>query len=255
MKSFSDLKGKKALVVGGSGGIGREISLALAERGAELIIHGSKKSEKFDLLKDKITEISGKAPKSIEQKLLETSFDKLEVSPLAKAAGECDLLCVCFGPFVQKSLHETNLSDWKKVALLDYALPGFLVSCALPNMISKKWGRILLFGGTGTSFRQEYSTNPAYAGAKSALNVLVSSVAHSYAPYGITCNAICPGFVETEYLSEGLKAELSAKMPLSSMICAASVAETALFLLENADINGATLRVDRGWSPQNSIKF
>lgn len=256
MNSFSDLKGKTALVVGGSGGIGAALSLALAQKGVNLVVHGGHESEKFDSLLQKIHEISGNKPKKIVQNLLESPFDSLESSALAESVRNCDILCVCFGPFVQKPLHETNISDWKTVSLLDYALPGFLVSSALPSMIKNQFGRILLFGGTGTSHRSEFSTNAAYAGAKSGLNVLVSSVAANYADSGITCNAICPGFVETEYIPESLKTELSAKMPFESMISLTSVAETSLFLLQNADINGTVVRLDRGWSPsQKSMKF
>lgn len=241
-------EGKTALVVGGSGGIGAELSLALAQEGAKLVIHGGHKSEKFDLLAKKIENLSGKKPEMLVHNLLESDFSSLERSELLDAAKNCDILCVCFGPFVQKSLHETALCDWKNAALFDYALPGVLVSAALPGMMAKKWGRILLFGGTGTSFREEFSTNAAYAGAKSGLNVLTASVAAFYAEYGITCNLICPGFTETEYLSERLKSELSKKMPMETMIKSSSIAEIALFLLKNADINGATLRSDRGWS-------
>ena len=254
--SSSLFAGKKSLVVGGSGGIGRELSLLLAENSADLLIHGSKMTEKFSSLLQEINLKYGKMPQAITQNLLEQPFDELESSELLESARICDILCVCYGPFVQKSLHETTLSDWKKVALFDYALPGLLVSSALPSMMKKGWGRILLFGGTGTASRREFSTNAAYAGAKSALNVLVESVAANYADYGITCNAVLPGFTETEYISEAQKTELSAKMPLKSMINAKSVAESALFLLKNADINGECLRIDRGWSPaQKSLKI
>jgi len=244
----SSLKNKSALVVGGSGGIGRALSLTLAKAGVRLTIHGSKKSEKLSSLSSEIARFSGKEPEIIIQKLPETPFSDLTSSDLVKSAQKSDIICVCFGPFVQKALHETSVSDWEKVALYDYALPGLLASSALPNMKKNHFGRILFFGGTGTSFRKEFSTNAAYAGAKSALNVLVSSIAANYSAHGITCNMICPGFVETEYLSDEQKQVLSAKMPSGKLITTEAVAKSALFLLENADINGEILRMDAGWN-------
>ncbi len=246
--------GKTALVVGGTGGIGRGLSLALAESGASLIIHGSKAGEKSDSLAEEIFKISGKRSEIISQNLLSSSFAELESSQLLTVAKKCDILCVAFGPFVQKSLHETNISDWEMLSLYDYALPGLLLSAALPNMMKNNFGRILLFGGSGTSYRREFSTNAAYAGAKAGLNVLISSVAAEYAEYGITCNGICPGFAETEYISESNKRLLAKKTPLGQLISPSTLAEIALFLLKNADINGEILRVDGGWTPLKSLK-
>ncbi|MCR4821669.1 MAG: SDR family oxidoreductase [Treponema sp.] len=241
--------GKRALIIGGSGGIGREISKKLSESGADLVLHSGHSGEKLDCLLAEITEKTGKKPDSIVENLLEKPFSSLNDSKILPEAKKCDILCVCFGPFLQKPLHETSLPDWERLALYDYALPGLLTSAALPHMMEKGWGRILLFGGTGTSHRLEYSTNAAYAGAKAGINVLVSSTAAFYADKGITCNAILPGFTRTEYTPASLVSSLSEKMPKKSMIQPSSIAEIALFLLKNADINGEVLRADGGWSP------
>ena len=141
-----------------------------------------------------------------------------------------------------------DAGDWIKAALHDYALPGILLSAALPKMVARKFGRILLFGGTGTAHRTEFFTNAAYAGAKTGVGTIVESTAASYARFGITCNAILPGFTKTQY-TEKIDAVLDAKMPLGRQISADSVADAALFLLKNPDANGVLLRLDRGWSP------
>ena len=239
-------EGKKALVVGGSGGIGASLSLLLAKNGAELVVHGGHKSEKFSVLMEKIKSHSPKSS-ALVFPIDAEHFSAVEDSALCRTASECDILCVCFGPFVQKPVEQTSFSDWQMVSLLDYALPGFLVTKALPWMQKNHWGRILLFGGTGTAHRGEFKTNVAYAGAKSALNVLVQSVAAQFASEGITCNAVFPGMTQTEYTQNS--DALSQKMPLGSLIAPESVAESALYLLQGADLNGVLLRVDRGWSP------
>lgn len=129
------------------------------------------------------------------------------------------------------------------------AFPGMLVSSALPHMRVEGWGRILLVGGTRTDSIRGFTSNAAYAAAKTGLASLVKSVALGYANQGISCNAICPGFVDTEYLESGVKEVLAAKNPDGKLISAGEIAELALFLLKNSLFNGAIIPADKGWSP------
>ena len=240
-------EGKSALVVGGSGGIGFAVAEILLKNGADLTIHG-RNVQKNMAAAEKLEE---SFPDSKVESLVfdfdSQNFGALKGSELEKSARNVDILCVCYGPFIQKPLEETKIEDWQKTALLDYALPGFLVSCALPSMKKNGFGRILLFGGTGTNFRSEFFTNAAYAGAKTGVGVLVQSVAAAFADSEITCNAILPGFTETEYLNEKSAGALKEKMPGKKLISLESVADCAEFLLKHSDLNGVLLRADRGW--------
>ncbi|MCR4627289.1 MAG: SDR family oxidoreductase [Treponema sp.] len=244
--------GKTAVVIGGSGGIGRAVSKKLALAGASLTVHGGHDSKDFDFFIEELNSISkknspeSKAVKSVFQLNLKNYRDIFTVQ-LKKIVESADIVCVCFGPFIQKSFVETSLEDWETMALMDYALPGFCISSALPYMIKKNWGRFLLFGGTRTFGINGFKTNPAYGGAKTGVCSLVRSVAMEYTGFGITCNAVLPGFTETEYLSEKTKEVLRKKMPSGSLISPETIADGGMYLLQSPEINGVLLNIDGGW--------
>ena len=68
-----------------------------------------------------------------------------------------------------------------------------------------------------------------------------------YAGFGITCNAVLPGFTETEYLSEKTKEVLRKKMPSGSLISPETIADGGMYLLQSPEINGVLLNIDGGW--------
>lgn len=135
------------------------------------------------------------------------------------------------------------------MAMKNLAFPGALVSAVLPHMISSGWGRILLFGGTRTDTIRGFATNAAYAAAKTALASLAKSVALSYASSGITCNVICPGFIDAANLDSGTKKALAAKNPDGNLISPTDIAELAMILLKNGLYNGTVITADKGWNP------
>lgn len=245
MEKFS---GKNSIVIGGTGGIGLEVARMLLRNGSRLVIHGRSQSKirqvKFNLESEFGCRVDG-----VEFDFDKQPLEELENSPLIKYSENADILCVCFGPFLQKRVDEMNLADWQRISLLDYALPGFLTGICLKKMSERNWGRILLFGGTCTNYRSEFKTNAAYAGAKTAVGVVVQSVAAEYAKYGISCNAVLPGFVKTEYVSADKEKELMGKMPCKELISPKTIATAAEFLLSDSVLNGVLLRVDQGWSP------
>ncbi len=244
---MENIAGKTALVVGGSGGIGAAVCSKLADCGTDLIIHGSAESAKFDALAKRLSK-KVRVEKIIQrfESGFEASFNKTRLNQTLVHA---DIVCVCFGPFIQKELHRTTAEDWQIAAGLNYVLPGIIISSALPAMMQKGWGRFLLMGGTRTDRIRSFKTNAAYAGAKTALATLARSTAVCYARYGITCNVILPGFTQTEYISESEQKKHAERMPLHKLVETENIAEAAIFLLRQPMINGAMLNVDGGWEP------
>ena len=226
----SNFFGKKAVVVGGSGGIGLPLARLLKNSGADVHIIGRH-------------EVSGFKSTVIDLDVPENMVDVINIVSIA------DILVLARGPFLQKPLHETSPQDWQQIVYANTLLPSILISSALNNQCESSWGRILVLGGTRTDTIQGFRTNAAYGAAKTALSSLVKSVALSYGYIGIRCNAVCPGFVDTEYIDFEQKKNLAKKNPDGKLISVEEIAAAGFFLLENPVFNGVLLPVDKGWVP------
>lgn len=245
---LKDFKGKNAVIIGGTGGIGLEIALALGKKGCNLILQGRHEESRLKNLEG----TEGKIQQIVHNIHVENK-DWMETflnSAIMKYIKNADILCVCLGPFLQCPIHETTVAQWQQIVNLNYTFPGILVSEALTGMKKRGFGRIILFGGTGTDNVSGFRTNAVYAGAKTALCSLVKSVALEYTQYGITCNGILPAQVETEYLSKENIEKIKAKMPTGKLIDGKTVAETVVFLLEHPDFSGSLINIDGGWQRQ-----
>jgi len=233
--------GRKALVVGGTGGIGRAVALALAERGAELTIHGGSSVERLESTIAAIRENGGKA----EGFLLKIESPAAAEQIFARCP-EADILVCAWGPFKQGNLESADLKFWQKTVETNLIFPGTLVSLCLAGMIKRNWGRILLFGGTNTDTIRGFSTSAAYSAAKTALGVIAKSVAKTAGFRGVSCNVVCPGLTDTEYTPEDQRRYNREKSPGNAALGAEQIARAALAILENPALNGAVVPVDQG---------
>ena len=242
---LSVFSGRRALVVGGSGGIGRAIALGLASRGASLLVHG-RSPGKVEGLVRAIVLSGGKA---------EGFYRDIEAPGKFIAAlepfGFFDILVVAFGPFVRKPLALHTSADWERMATLNLALPGALASRYFPSMRDRGFGRMLFLGGTRTDAVRGFLSNAAYASAKTGLDVLTKSIALEGASRNVAAVTLCPGLVETEYLDEKTMAELRRIAPGGRLSEAADLASTALDLLDRDPClaSGAVVSLDAGFSP------
>ena len=237
----------KAVVIGGSGGIGYEIAKRLSHEVSHLGIHGGSHSKKLQKLHDyaqKNTDVEIFVQSFSIEKGIETFFSSFKKSSLNDFLLDADILCICFGPFLQKPVHKMTEKEWLEMSFFNYTFPGMLISQVLGSMMAKKFGRILVFGGTRTEQIRAFKTNAVYGASKTALCSLVQSISVSYAEYNITCNALLPGFVDTEYIDEAQKE--TCKRFGSRLIRVEEVADAAMFLLKNAYVSGELLRIDAG---------
>ena len=241
--------GKKALVVGGSGGIGKAVALGLAKRGALVTITGGSSKKRLEMTLTELNSI-GTGKNSALGFLCAIGGakglkpDKAAAFIMEKTSSP-DILVVAWGPFKKCLLEETTSDVWLFLVENNLIFPGIMISSVLCDMINKGWGRILLFGGTKTADIRGFSDTAAYSAAKTALGSLAKSVA-KYAGDGISCNVICPGLTGTEYTDQEELAWYRKKNPGSSILTINDIACCALGVLENPAVNGAVIAVDGG---------
>ena len=245
MNTKRPFEGKKALVIGGSGGIGRAVCLSLAQRGAELRVHGGSSRERLESTLRAIKEIEGKA----EGFLLSIDHPSAAEEILSPFP-DLDILVCAWGPFRRASLEAQDRELWQSMVMGNLFFPGLAVSLVLPAMMKKSWGRILLFGGTNTDTIRGYTSSVAYSAAKTGLGVIAKSVAKSVNKSGVncnvTCNVICPGLTDTEYLNENGRNYNRERSPGAKPLKPEEIVRVCMDVLENSRINGAIIPVDSG---------
>jgi 3-oxoacyl-[acyl-carrier protein] reductase len=248
--------GRRALVIGGSGGIGRALALALAGAGASVVITGGSSQERLDRtlaeLRQKTPAVSGflcrigdenpDSPGFSSEKAVEFILNK----SVQALNGVPEIVICAWGPYKKSVLAETEPRDWRFLTESNLIFPGILISRVLGGMINSGWGRILLFGATGTAQIRGFTGLAAYSAAKTALGVLAKSAALEAGASGLTCNVICPGLTDTEYCGETEKSFNRKHSPGEKALEPEEIARFAMSILENPGINGAIIPIDRG---------
>ncbi len=191
------LKGRVAAVSGASSGLGQQMALAMARQGASLVIM-ARRMERLEEFKPKLLEAG--AEKVLCIKVDVTSTD--DINAAAKAAekefGKVDILLNCAGSSKDKGVLEMADDEWDFTIATDET-SVFKMTRAFGNIMKKnKYGRIIniasMYGLVGNT---EIPTI-AYHTSKGAVVNFTRAVAAELATFGITCNAICPGYFYTE---------------------------------------------------------
>jgi 3-hydroxybutyrate dehydrogenase len=260
------LEGRVALVTGSTSGIGLAIALRYAQEGAKVMLNGFGKADEIARARAAVGAAmgGGEAPYSPAD-----MSKPEEVAGMVRACqaelGGCDILVNNAGIQHVSPVEDFPEPQWDRIIAINLSSNFHAIKAALPGMKAKGWGRIVNVASAHGLVASPYKA--AYVAAKHGVVGLTKSVALEVARTGVTCNAICPGFVRTPLAEaqvkplaekhgiseeQALTDHLLDRQPTKKWVEVEEIGEAALFLAgpNSGSINGTALSVDGGWTAQ-----
>ncbi|MEV5682593.1 SDR family oxidoreductase [Streptomyces sp. NPDC052164] len=251
LSELFSLEGRVAVVTGGSSGIGRAITGALARAGASVVVVARREAE----LAATVDELTGEGCRAAWVSADLSTAEGVRTGAEAAAApyGEPDILVNCAGINLRPPMGELGEDVWDTTMTVNLKAPYLLGQRFGPGMAERGFGRIIHI--TSQQAHRAFVNSGAYGVSKGALESLARSQAEAWSPHGVTCNTLVPGFVLTP-LNERLAADpekvaaLAARTMVGRNGLAEDFAGAAVFLAGRGSgyVTGQSIFVDGGFS-------
>jgi 2-deoxy-D-gluconate 3-dehydrogenase len=243
------LKGKAALVTGSSRGLGAGIALALAEAGANVAIHGSRKVPEAT---QQLLSKTGTSQFAVVGDVADAAICVRMIEEVIQHYGTIDILVNNAGTIRRAPAVDHSDEDWNTVIATNLSSVFHLTKRAGRQMLAQGSGKIINIASLLTF--QGGITVPSYAAAKGGVGQLTKAFANEWASKGVNVNAIAPGYMETDN-TEALRAnperarQIMERIPAGRWGNPEDLAGAAVFLASGASnyIHGHVLVVDGGW--------
>jgi 3-hydroxybutyrate dehydrogenase len=259
------LKGKVALVTGSTSGIGLAIARAYAKEGADVVINGLGDAAAIE------TERAG-IERDFGVKALYSGADMSkgeEIAAMVAVAqdklGGLDILVNNAGIQFVSPIEEFPVSKWDQITAINLSAAFHAIRAALPGMKARKWGRIVNTASAHALVASPFKS--AYVAAKHGIAGLTKTVALEAATFGVTANAICPGYVWTPLVEKQIPETMAARnltreqvindvlltaQPTKQFVTVEEIAALAVYLASDAarSITGAIIPIDGGWTAE-----
>jgi 3-hydroxybutyrate dehydrogenase len=257
------LSGKVAAVTGSTSGIGLAIAEALAEQGADVALNGFGDPDQIEEMRQRIGHDHGVRCIHVASDMAKGEGATGYVEQVSKDLGGLDILVNNVGIQHVAPVDEFPPEKWEALIAIILGSTFYTTRAAVPGMKAKGWGRIINVASAHGLVASPFKS--AYVAAKHGVVGFTKSVALELAETGVTCNAICPGYVRTP-LVEGQVADqakvhnmseedvirnvILAVQPTKRFVEPSEIGAFAAFLCSDAakSITGAALSVDGGWT-------
>ena len=261
--SPGDLLNKNALITGSTQGIGLEIAKFLAAEGCNVGLNGLGNPEVISRTVDRLRADSGHGVNFYDADLRQPDSIYSMIANFVEHFGKIDILVNNAGIQHVSAVENFPVTMWDAIIAINLSAVFHTTKAALPVMVQNQWGRIVNIASVHGLVGSQYKS--AYVSAKHGVIGFTKVVAVEYAKHSITCNAICPGYVDTELIREQIQNDaqekgigyekasqefLRNKHANEKFVDARAIASLAAHLChqESSSINGAAIPVDCGWT-------
>jgi 3-oxoacyl-(acyl-carrier-protein) reductase len=246
-ESVGTLKEAVVVVTGASRGLGKAIAEELSGGGAKVVVNYSRSKEPAEELVNQISESGGEAI-AVQADVSDAEQAKKLIDQALERFNRVDVLINNAGINIDHTLRKLSVEDWDKVIQVDLNSAFYTVHAVLPHMTDQGGGKIInmssFVGEAGNIGQANYSA------AKAGLLGFTKTAAQELARFGITVNAIAPGFIETDMVAnipEEAKQKLRKQVPLGRFGKPEEVAKAVRYLIEDGDyITGQSIDINGG---------
>ena len=251
LNQFS-LNGKSALITGGSSGIGEAMAEALGQAGAKIILVARRKPQ-LEEARERLVAKNVNVISCISADLESLDASSVLAKEAITSAGEVDILVNGAGVNLRETFMEVSQESWSRQIHLQLSTPFFLTQALAPQMKKNRWGRIINIASL-QSYRAFPNSTP-YGAAKGGILQLTRAIAQEWSKFGITCNAIGPGFFPTALTAPVFDNSELVKMHANRTAIGRNgemgdIGGLAIFLASDASsyITGQTIMLDGGYT-------
>jgi 3-hydroxybutyrate dehydrogenase len=259
------IKGKTAVVTGSTSGIGLAIAKRFAKEGANIVINGFGDADAIEKERAGLEADFGVKARYSGADMSKGDAIIAMIKEAEEEFGSVDILVNNAGIQFVSPIEDFPPAKWEAIIAINLSSAFYATHAALPGMKARKWGRIINTASAHALVASPFKS--AYVAAKHGIAGLTKTIALEAATFGVTCNAICPGYVWTPLVEKQIPDTMAARgltkeqvindvllhaQPTKQFVTVDEVAALARFLCTDGakSITGVILPIDGGWTAE-----